>query len=75
VRRGLQTPARAIEGLRDMLLDEGAKRDAVESLLEVLKAVPEAAGMGGPFGMRVRQALGLTGDDLRVAAQTSVSGL
>jgi pimeloyl-ACP methyl ester carboxylesterase len=69
-------PARAIEGLGDMLLDEGAKRDAVNTILEVLKAVPEAAGMDGPYGLRVRRALKLTADDLRikVGAPSEISG-
>lgn len=69
-------PERAIEGLQDMLFDEGAKRDAVDTLLEVLKAVPEAAGMDGPLGLRVRQVLGLKAEDLRIAAEaySEVSG-
>lgn len=52
-------PDRAIEGLRDMLLDEGARQDAVNALLEVLRAVPEAAGMDGFYGMRIFEALGV----------------
>jgi hypothetical protein len=66
LRRG---PERAIDGLQDMLLDEGARRDAVNVLAEVLKAVPEAAGMDGPFGRRIRQVLGLKADDLRLTRE------
>ena len=57
-------PKRAIGGLRDMLLDEGARRDAVDTVIEVLKTLPEAASMDGKLGREIRKAL--TIDDSRL---------
>lgn len=60
-------PDRAIQGLRDMLLDEDAKRSAVNVLREVLKAVPEATAMDGPYGRRIRSTIG---DVLAIASES-----
>ncbi len=62
-------PKRAIGGLRDMLLDEGARRDAVDTVIEVLKTLPEAASMDGRLGRDIRQAL--TIDDSRLTTRAA----
>ena len=60
-------PERAIKGLQYMLLEEGSRRDAINTLLEVLKTVPEAAGLNGPLGRRIKSSI----EDLRRAVDES----
>ena len=64
-------PQRAVDALRDMLLDLKTREEAVRVFLEVLKAIPEACGMQGPLGHRIRETLQLKKEDLQKSFETA----
>ncbi len=56
-----QHPRLAVNGLRDMLLDQGTRQDALRTVSEVLRAGSKTLTFDGPLCRRIRDVLGRGG--------------